>query len=786
MSPRRLSYLLLSGAFTAIGLTSEQVVAQVTTTYKSQDEQPKTVVEVAPDVTGLWYHINKQQRNLANQEAARLTRTYPNWTMSDELVAALDKLNNPPKTKLKGASKPAKDAPLAAFSAWSEGKRAAISEARFSQLSQLADNLARNDYHLLMGWTALNKAWLEKAEHHFTRAGQLAANRAEKQSADEGLSILQQVKINHAIAGNDIEQIAAWLAADNRPQVLTLVDAQGWKDYDKGNYIQAQQWFALTGNQEGRWLSLQQSGNSEAAARFACEQDNNEIFLRRCANYYAEQQASFYQQGELEQSIKAGLALKQIRSLREEEHALLGWAASEAGQDGLAIQAFTHALTLAPNNQDIAGQLVRLYQRNDKPLEPLMRANSQVRANVNALRTAKAWPRKQFMYSYLSGDPRAVTAQSKTAWNIVAGATTKQRSGEIGLGNFDMLSSYVGVGSTVARWRWQVALDYQQLYSGTPASNSWFASGQIAAPFAGITGLEDTGIRGEVELQTDNVNFYGNLAYSLIDQPVAASVTGQLSASWFLADTTIATSAFRLPKQDSLLSYSGTFNADHNDAWGYVIGEGVSALVAYSVRPQVSLSATIKWEQLQGERVDDNHALSLRSDVSVNIAPSVSERLDYWRVGPYLSYLGYDKNLSGFTYGHGGYFSPDYLVSLGVYSELLTQEAHHWQVKLSSSLGVSRLSETDNLRFPLSTDTSQQSLRVPSNTSTGISGDVMLEGQYRVSEHWLVAAYVGRSFAVQYQAFEAGIQLRWRPGKGDGVTSDELLRSSPRLSGFAL
>jgi len=63
---------------------------------------------------------------------------------------------------------------------------------------------------------------------------------------------------------------------------------------------------------------------------------------------------------------------------------------------------------------------------------------------------------------------------------------------------------------------------------------------------------------------------------------------------------------------------------------------------------------------------------------------------------------------------------------------------------------------------------------------------MMFEGQYRLSDEWIVAGYIGKAFAVEYQAFEAGIQIRWRPGKGEGVTSDELMRSSPRLSGFAL
>ena len=264
------------------------------------------------------------------------------------------------------------------------------------------------------------------------------------------------------------------------------------------------------------------------------------------------------------------------------------------------------------------------------------------------------------------------------------------------------------------------------------------------------------------------------------------SRNGYGSSTWFFSNATLATRVHRLPVEDSLLSYTGTFNNTRDESWGYVIGEGASALFAYTFKPQVSFAATIKLENLKGEQVKDNQSLYLRGDISTNIAPNVSDRLDYWRVGPYLSYLGFDENLSGFTYGHGGYFSPNYLVSLGGYSELLTMEAHRWQLKVSTAVGLSKVNESAYSRFPLSDDDTQKSIMASSSNSTGLSGNLKVEGQYRLSNHWIAAGYVGKAFAVQYQAFEFGFQIRWRPGKGSGVTSDELMGSSPWISGFAL
>lgn len=87
----------------------------------------------------------------------------------------------------------------------------------------------------------------------------------------------------------------------------------------------------------------------------------------------------------------------------------------------------------------------------------------------------------------------------------------RQRSGQDGLGNFDVVSQYIGIGSTYDKWLWQVTFDYKQFYSGTPSQGDWFAGGQlddaVSAPFEGISGFEDTGVRGEVLYQANAFNF---------------------------------------------------------------------------------------------------------------------------------------------------------------------------------------------------------------------------------------------------------------------------------------
>jgi len=193
-----------------------------------------------------------------------------------------------------------------------------------------------------------------------------------------------------------------------------------------------------------------------------------------------------------------------------------------------------------------------------------------------------------------------------------------------------------------------------------------------------------------------------------------------------------------------------------------VIESGVRGLVAHAVADNWSVAGTAQVSRLEGEQVDDNSALSLRGDVSYDIATMISPKLDYWRVGPFLSYTSYDKNLSGFTVGNGGYFSPSQFVSIGGYSELLTLEALNWQVKLRSSLALSRVEQDDDLRFPIggAFPTADENATLGESSDTGLSGNFMAEGQYRMGCSYEGALFL-EELAPHQSAHDYEGQCRW-------------------------
>jgi tetratricopeptide (TPR) repeat protein len=808
---KRTALVLALGAITA-SLAPTQAVGQTKTTYKEKDLGLLPSQQVQPDLTGLWYHINERQVKQANDEFGRLKALYPGWQVPKEVETELNRLNGRLKDTLKPApaKPPVSDEPkrasqerestllkaspkvpaLEEFAQLTPKARANASEQQVRRLVELSNQLKRTDFYLLMGWTAIDKGMLNIATQQFSMALETAVRDIDKQSAQQGLDSVTGIRLQQALALRDFEALETFLELDNSNYVKDVLIGEAWQQYDAKNYTFSEALFHLVDDDEGKYLALiaqeTESAKQDAFA-LACS-INTDVFIRRCADALATRQAQFYDSMRYKQSIEAGEALSQLRRLSLDEQALIGWAAKEIQDTTTATAAFERVLSKTPNDSVIANELVSLNQSDDTTLNRLALKYSEVKRILQERTSRNAWPRKQFWLAYQNDDPREVLSQTKDGLSAVYGTNTRNRSGGEGLGNFDVLSQYVGIGSAYYNWLWQVSLDYKQFYSGRPQVGDWFGSDQLSGEFSGISGFEDTALRAEAFYQAPDFNFYANLEYAMFDQPVGTKVTGQISATKFLTSTTVAATLFRKAKEDSLLSQTGTFNANHAKPWGYVIESGMRGLVAHAVADKWSVAGTAQVSRLEGEQVADNSAFSLRGDVSYDIATMISPKLDYWRVGPFLSYTSYDKNLSGFTVGNGGYFSPSQFISIGGYSELLTLEALNWQIKLRSSLALSRVEQDDDLRFPIggAFPTADGNATLGESSDTGLSGNFMAEGQYRFNNNWIAAGYIGKAFAVEYQAFEAGIQIRWRSGKGNGVTSDELLLSSPRISGFAL
>ena len=131
--------------------------------------------------------------------------------------------------------------------------------------------------------------------------------------------------------------------------------------------------------------------------------------------------------------------------------------------------------------------------------------------------------------------------------------------------------------------------------------------------------------------------------------------------------------------------------------WGRVVKRGIEAEISYDSIVSLSLSGAY-YPQIFGLNVDDN---SEKKVTGVAIYHPKVESLAYVDVGVIVAFDSYEKNANFFTYGHGGYFSPQqfFLGSLFTqFGDILTNDLYY-QAKLG--LGFEGFIVEDSLKFPL-------------------------------------------------------------------------------------
>lgn len=775
-------------------------MAQVITDYQSAEILPLKPAIADVDTTGIWFHIQQKQTQMAEEEYRRLKQKYPAWQPSPNLSTALQLLKSPPQPKIAPPTAEAKSHRLASesvllshraglseqaqqlflrLSKLTATQRLDVSQATLDKASDVADNAGRPDYHQLLGWIYVAQEQHAQALTQFQAAQALLPATNTKNDAYDGVIASVTALTTSALQNNNLQAVSQWL--DKYPAIGLdqLVGSNAWQAYQQQNFSSAIQLFELTGNIYGQVLSLVNENQQEKATALACENDATPQLARLCADQLSVQQAMLYDAKDYRASLKKADAMAARRALSAPEAQLTGWALLALKQHTAAQKVFNTLLRREPDNQIYAQGLLQSLD-NASAIQRFADLYPAVARLVNQQNSQNAWQRKQFQLARQLGHDQSKQVMPENTLAVFAGLTSYNRSGSPGLGHFDRLGSYIGITDKIANWQWQFDVQYQQLYSGQARAGNWFGDGQVNDNFNSPTGVDGTGIAASVQYEHTNATYYAQLGYSLFDQPVSARLQGQLAGVWFTQSSTLGVTLYQQPVAQSLLSLASTYFENSSEAWGAVYKTGVRGLYSQALTPQWALSFSGVADKYYGTQVIDNDHLSARIDISKAINIDTDVPLDFLRVGPFVSWEGFEHNASGFTRGHGGYFSPEDLATAGLSGSVLTAEGQRWQIKSDINVGYSWINEQHYSRFALTAE----GPKVEAQRRSGRSAQITVQAQWQLSRNILLTGFFGRNFAVEYQATQAGIQIRWQPLQS-GVTSDTLLLEQPALSGFA-
>lgn len=155
-----------------------------------------------------------------------------------------------------------------------------------------------------------------------------------------------------------------------------------------------------------------------------------------------------------------------------------------------------------------------------------------------------------------------------------------------------------------------------------------------------------------------------------------------------------------MPVRDSLLSWRGT--ALGADKWGAVRRAESGTQINWQVAPRWNINTAVEAQWLTGTNVVGNEGMS--ADLSGGYDLHVPH-FDYFTVGPALHYLSYRRNENFFSWGQGGYYSPQSALSAGVALQWLSQEGRSWQWQGNLETGWSTSLQHTERCFPLGLST---------------------------------------------------------------------------------
>jgi cellulose synthase operon protein C len=270
-----------------------------------------------------------------------------------------------------------------------------------------------------------------------------------------------------------------------------------------------------------------------------------------------------------------------------------------------------------------------------------------------------------------------------------------------------------------------------------------------------------SGVGGEVQLALPN--FAASVGYSPYGFLVS-NVIGRLS--WRPAAGPVSVAFNRDSVKDTQLSYSGlrdpgsagpTFSGN---IWGGLISNGGN--IRYAKGDENSgYYITVGGQYISGFHVPTNNRFE--GDTGA-----------YWRVlnAPAMGNLSlgvnffgmhYAKNLRYFTYGQGGYFSPEAYFLASVPISWNGHSGQNLHYSLTGSMGGQAFQEDSSPFFPLDTalEAGVNNAAYPARSSVGGNYDIHGEAAYRLTDHWFLGGFLSVNNSRDYNSQTAGFFVRF-------------------------
>jgi hypothetical protein len=182
--------------------------------------------------------------------------------------------------------------------------------------------------------------------------------------------------------------------------------------------------------------------------------------------------------------------------------------------------------------------------------------------------------------------------------------------------------------------------------------------------------------------------------------------------------------------------------------------------------------ASIDGQELTGRNIESNTRIAGGAGAYFQV---YANKYGALKVGANLSAMHYARNERYFTYGQGGYFSPNLFLLMNAPITWEGAPMRNISYTINGSLGVQTFQDDPAMAGSLITGTGAQSV-------TGASYDFHARLAYHLNPHWTIEGFLDANNARDYQNAAGGFSLRYmfRPipmeGGPTGLVEDRQIR----------
>lgn len=213
----------------------------------------------------------------------------------------------------------------------------------------------------------------------------------------------------------------------------------------------------------------------------------------------------------------------------------------------------------------------------------------------------------------------------------------------------------------------------------------------------------------------------------------------------------------RRPVTDSVTSFAGSEDGAGNK-WGGVTANGGRGELSYD-NQKLGVYGYASLHELLGNNVEDNTRLELGSGIYWYLRNNPRDTLTLGISG---SAMTFKENQDFYTYGNGGYFSPQRFFSLGVPIRW-AQSFDRFSYQVKSSVGLQHIAQDGADYFPgdSTLQATKNNPKYDSTSKTGVGYSFNAAAEYRLSSRFYLGGEIGLDNAQDYRQYAGNAYLRY-------------------------